>query len=88
MSLCPACHIGTLHETTTTYVRQIGDALVTLPNVLTWVCDICGEYSYDEETIERLETLLGPEASFSREPPARRRQRPAEARGRSLRHWT
>lgn len=88
MSLCPDCHIGTLHETTTTYVRRMGDMLVTLPNVLTWVCDICGEHSYDEDTLERLETLLGPEASFSREPPTRRHRRPADAGGRSLRDWT
>jgi hypothetical protein len=90
-TLCPTCHIGTLRETNTTYVRQLGArrfALVSVPNVLTWVCDMCGEHTYDQETIDRLEALLGPEASLGDEPRTRTRQRPADARSRDLRDWT
>lgn len=85
---CPNCHIGTLRETRTTYVRQLGETFVSVPNVLAWVCDICGEHTYDQETIDRLEALLGPEASFSDELRARMRQRPADAHSRSIRDWT
>ncbi len=88
MSLCPNCHLGTLRETNTTYLRALGNDLVTVPNVLTWVCDVCGERSYDQDTISRIEALLGPEASFDTDPHPLTRRRPSDSRGRSLRHWT
>jgi YgiT-type zinc finger domain-containing protein len=80
--------LGALRETRTTYLRQLDGYLVSVSNVLTWVCDVCGERSYDEEMIARLEALLGPEAALSHTPPPRTRQRPAAARSRDLRNWT
>lgn len=61
---CEVCRVGLLHLKRTTYTSWSGDDLVILPNVPVWVCDVCGEYIYDPDTITRVEALLGVERSL------------------------
>jgi len=56
---CTVCHIGALHHKRVTYTQIADEQLVTLPNVSVWLCDVCGEYTYDPDTMRRLQMLLG-----------------------------
>lgn len=62
---CDTCHIGTLNARRTTVTYWVGKHLVIMPNVPVWVCDVCGDFEYEMETIARLEMLLGIKPSFS-----------------------
>lgn len=41
------------------YTSWLEGHLVIQPNVPIWVCDVCGEFMYDPETVARVEVLLG-----------------------------
>jgi YgiT-type zinc finger domain-containing protein len=56
---CELCHIGTLHVHQTTYTTWVDTQLITLPNVLTLTCDVCGEVKYDTRVVADIEALLG-----------------------------
>ncbi len=56
---CNVCHIGMLHHRRTTYTQMVDSRLVILPNVSVWLCDVCGEFMYDPQTMRRLSMLLG-----------------------------
>ena len=56
---CELCHIGTLHVHHTTYTTWVNTQLITLPNVLTLTCDVCGEANYDAKTVKEIDALLG-----------------------------
>lgn len=56
---CEVCHIGALQFRRMTYTSWLNQNLVILPNVVVWVCDVCGELSYDPEAVRRIQMLLG-----------------------------
>ena len=56
---CEVCHIGLLQERRVTYAARLGDHLLMLPDIHVFICDVCGEATYDPETIARIEMLLG-----------------------------
>jgi YgiT-type zinc finger domain-containing protein len=56
---CELCHIGTLHVHHTTYATWADSRLVTLPNVLTLTCDVCGEVKHDARVVAEIDALLG-----------------------------
>ena len=56
---CTVCHIGTRHERRATYTQWVEGQLALLPDVPVWVCDVCDDVEFDEESIAQLEMLLG-----------------------------
>ena len=49
---------GALEETTTKFIIDLGECVVIVKNVPAMVCKQCGEKSFDDETMERLEEIL------------------------------
>ena len=72
--LCSHCQMGTLHPRAVVFAHWFEGQFITIPNFPGWVCDICGERQYDAVAIERLETILGPEADLRREASRRARR--------------
>jgi YgiT-type zinc finger domain-containing protein len=64
-STCLSCRIGTLQQKTAPYAAWHADEFVVLPAAPIWVCDVCGERTYDQLALEYLLTLAGPVASDS-----------------------
>jgi YgiT-type zinc finger domain-containing protein len=64
---CELCHIGTLHIHRTTYTTWLDTRLITLPNVLTLTCDVCGEVKYDNKVVMDIDALLGKRHLYSHE---------------------
>jgi YgiT-type zinc finger domain-containing protein len=56
---CDVCHIGTLRPQRQTYATWYDGHLILLPDVDTWLCDVCGEFFYDPTVIARVDWLLG-----------------------------
>jgi YgiT-type zinc finger domain-containing protein len=56
---CDVCHIGLLQPRRVTYAARLGNSLLMLPGIQVFICDVCGESTYDPETIGRIEMLLG-----------------------------
>lgn len=69
---CLNCRLGTLKLGSATYTQWLGSQLVLVPNVLAWQCDVCGDFAYDDETLTRVELLLG--SQIERRKPATDRQ--------------
>jgi YgiT-type zinc finger domain-containing protein len=63
---CPRCQIGTMQPTTATYTTVHRGALMSVPNITAWNCDICQYMEYDDAVMARLEALVG-EYLFSSE---------------------
>ncbi|HEX3050844.1 MAG TPA: YgiT-type zinc finger protein [Aggregatilineaceae bacterium] len=59
MTTCLNCQLGRLQSQQTVYVQVYQGTLVSAPNLLSWRCDVCGQTYYDEQTIRRLEMLIG-----------------------------
>ena len=49
---------GDLEKTTTKFIVDLGECVVIVKNVPASVCKQCGETSYDDETMERLEAIV------------------------------
>lgn len=49
---------GTLVETTTKFMVDIGQCVVIVKNVPAQVCQQCGEASYSNEVMKRLEKIV------------------------------
>jgi YgiT-type zinc finger domain-containing protein len=62
---CDVCHIGLLHPRRVTYAAQVGNNLLVLPGIQVFICDVCGESTYDPQTIARIEMLLGIDVTTS-----------------------
>ena len=60
MHTCATCHIGTLHLNKATYAAWHADQFVVVPALPTWVCDVCGERTYDDAALDQLLSLIGP----------------------------
>jgi len=65
---CPRCSFGHLRSTHSTYVRRVGQRLITIPNFTLWRCDACGYVRYDVTDLARVDLLLGPEEDEWDEP--------------------
>ena len=57
---CINCRIGTLSRKTATYAAWHGDQFVIAPAMPTWLCDVCGERTYDQFALDQLLLLIGP----------------------------
>ena len=49
---------GELEKTTTKFIVDLGDCVVIVKNVPALVCKQCGETSFDDETMDRLEGIV------------------------------
>ena len=49
---------GVLEATTTKFIVDLGNLVVIVKNVPAMVCKQCGEKSFDDETMERLEKIV------------------------------
>lgn len=56
---CPYCQIGFCQPSRDTYTRIYRGMLVSIPDMLVWICDICQYQEFDREALARLETLMG-----------------------------
>lgn len=81
METCTTCHIGHLQPRHVTYLLPFGGSLVTVPHVPAWLCDACGELTYDDTLLAQLDMLLGIDAELEPDQLPRTR-RPAVSAGR------
>jgi len=40
----------------------LGNDLISVPNFPAWICDLCGDRTYDTNALTQLSILLNPEA--------------------------
>jgi len=59
---CHECHVGLMQAKRVTYLTQLDNELITVPNFLAWICDVCGKREYDEQSIQWLNIMLDPNA--------------------------
>lgn len=59
---CPSCRGGRKHLRSATLMTWLGNDLITVPNFPAWICDICGDRTYDMHALAQLSMLLNPEA--------------------------
>lgn len=65
---CHNCQGGRKHKKTVTLMTWLGTELVTVPDFPAWVCDICGNCSYDAHALTNLSVILNPEAGVPFQP--------------------
>ncbi len=82
MEICTSCHIGHLQPRRVTYLLPFDNQLVTMPGVPAWLCDACGELTYDEIVLEQLNMLLGIDAELEPDQAPRTRRPAPDAMGR------
>lgn len=51
---CPRCTVGRCSPRTTTFAEIVHGQLMTVPNVRTYVCDVCHFAEYEQDTLESL----------------------------------
>jgi protein-arginine kinase activator protein McsA len=56
---CPRCQIGHLQPAKTAFTRIINGAVVSVPEVKVYTCDVCAYQDFDRVTLARLQTMLG-----------------------------
>lgn len=56
---CPYCQVGYCQPGKGTYLRIVGNMLVSVPDMPAWTCDVCNYQEFDRESVLRLEMLLG-----------------------------
>lgn len=56
---CLVCRIGSLRRTSATYAKWYQSNIVLAPGLGAWLCDICGDFFFDDAEVMRLEFLLG-----------------------------
>jgi hypothetical protein len=56
---CPLCLVGYCQPGTGTYLRVVGDILVSAPDMPAWTCDVCNYQEFEQEAVLRLDMLLG-----------------------------
>jgi len=49
---------GTLREAFSTFTTDMGGCIVVVKNVPSFVCDQCGETSYNDEVAKRIEQIV------------------------------
>lgn len=63
---CETCHIGTMHPMKAAYNTWLQNQFVLVPNVDAWLCDVCGDFIHDPDTIASIEILVGNKSGSSR----------------------
>lgn len=58
MNLCPICRVGRLQKRKMAYLEWHGKNLLVVDRMPVYICDVCGEQTYDHEAIENLHRLL------------------------------
>jgi hypothetical protein len=56
---CPCCQVGYCQPGTGTYLRMVGNTLVSAPDMPAWTCDVCNYQEFEREDVMRLDMLLG-----------------------------
>jgi YgiT-type zinc finger domain-containing protein len=59
MHTCSNCHIGTLQRKMGTYAARHAEQFVVIPSLPIWICDVCGERTYDGVVLNQLLPLIG-----------------------------
>ncbi|MEA3327442.1 MAG: YgiT-type zinc finger protein [Chloroflexota bacterium] len=59
---CLRCQGGRKRLSSATFMTWLGNDLITVPNFPTWICDLCGDRTYDAQALAQLSILLNPEA--------------------------
>ncbi len=79
--LCLKCQGGRKSMHSATLMTWLGDDLITVPNFPAWVCDICGDRTYDAHALAQLSMLLNPDAGTPIQTPLaiQKKNRPANA---------
>lgn len=67
MRICPFCHIGYVRERKLVYTQWHDGCFIVLPDVPAWVCDHCGEKTFDSYFVDVLQNLLWAEKRRGRE---------------------
>ncbi len=65
---CMNCQGGKKRIRSTTLMTWLGNALITVPNFPAWICDMCGDRTYDVQALAQLSILLNPEAGTPIQP--------------------
>ncbi len=63
--ICPECRTGKMTPRHTAYHLMLGDHVITLPYFGVWVCDVCGHFQYDENSLTWLNNLVRSQAAQS-----------------------
>lgn len=56
---CPRCLIGHLETRKSTYSCVHQGVYLSIPNMLSWTCDICQYQEFDYDAITQVEALVG-----------------------------
>ena len=56
---CPRCLIGQLDMNKTTYSCVHQGVFLSIPNMISWTCDICQYQEFDYDAITQVEALVG-----------------------------
>lgn len=56
---CPHCEIGHLHLHHRAYVSVQYEMLISVPDMPTYICDVCGYQEYERAALRQLEALVG-----------------------------
>jgi YgiT-type zinc finger domain-containing protein len=65
---CLNCQGGRKNLCSVTYMTWVGNDLITVPNFPAWICDICGERTYDTRAMAQLTMLLNAETGTPVQP--------------------
>jgi len=55
---CPRCQIGRLHVTLVPYTRIQNGLFLSIPDVQTFECDVCGFQEVDDIALLKMESLI------------------------------
>ena len=59
--------MGNLQPQLVTFASWFAGQFIMIPKFPGWVCDVCGAREYDSGALERLQSILGPEADLRRD---------------------
>ena len=65
---CMNCQGGIKRLEAATLMTWLGNELITVPNFPAWVCDMCGNRTFDNHALAQLSLLLNPEAGTPIQP--------------------
>lgn len=57
--LCPQCQIGHLQSGKLTYVRAHHGMVISVPDMPTLTCDVCGYQEFESSALMLLEAMIG-----------------------------
>ncbi len=58
MKYCPHCHFGKVEQKSLLYIQLYRDNLIVVGRLPAFICDTCGEKTYDIQAMESLQRLL------------------------------